>query len=233
MSSALESLPQRPWKVGRRAASQSVFQSETPTCKSVEALGPDGLAGLLVAHARGVSGQNWSVPLSPALGQDAVIVFIWSSHHPLWNSLNVGTCKHPKARDGAFSQLSSSSEPQITGDSLRKRPCSRAVQHWPQGGCQEQSYSLSAKAMKQEFSVEPRLGISNPEADKSRLKIALCSHNQNSSSTRVKSQACKIIKRLYFNDIVTLPFASSFLEVFGLFCTQLYLVTIIWSHVIS
>lgn len=75
--------------------------------------------------------------------------------------------------------------------------------------------------------MEPRLGIRNPEADKSRLKIALCSHNQNSSSTRVKSQACKIIKRLYFNDIVTLRFASSFLEVFGLFCTQLYLVTII------
>lgn len=52
-------------------------------------------------------------------------------------------------------------------------------------------------------------------------------------STRVKAQACKIIKCLYFNDIVTLPFASSFVEVFGLFCTQLYLVTIIRSHVIS
>lgn len=73
--------------------------------------------------------------------------------------------------------------------------------------------------MKQEFSTEPRLGISNPEVDKSRLKIAVCSHNQNSSSTRVKSQACKIIKCLYFNDIVTLPFASSFVEGFGLFCT--------------
>lgn len=43
----------------------------------------------------------------------------------------------------------------------------------------------------------------------------------------MKSQAYKIIKRLYFNDIVTLPFASSFVEVFGLFCIQLYLVTII------
>ena len=40
-----------------------------------------------------------------------------------------------------------------------------------------------------------------------------------------------IIKCLYFNDIVTLPFASSFVEVFDLFCTQLYLVTIIRSHV--
>lgn len=56
--------------------SRALLKLETPTCKSVEALGPDGLADLLVSYACGVSGQNWSVPLPPALGQDAEIVFI-------------------------------------------------------------------------------------------------------------------------------------------------------------
>lgn len=156
-------------------------------------------------------------------------MFIWNSHHLLPNILSTGACKQSKRTETSLDwalQQSLGSREMLGGKSWT---CPEMIQHQSQSGAGwERVHHWQGH---QHESPEPRLGKSSLEGEAT-LKMLSGHHSQNSRSTKRKSQACKIIKCLYFSYTITV--CLKFCWGFGLFfCTQSCLVTITWIHMIS